>query len=419
MSRTLEACLRLYDKDLVTGTRSVPNRQLLARLTTFVRTLPDPTHDMGICVGAFLFLQICTPFVYITLDSIWKTWTTHLYGDIVTPVKAGTTPPIQHRDILQDLLRYLLGTTTLIAAEAIVPWSPLRPISTDVTTVSVAFIPSTPHWTGDNLVVVKNHVVRVMTGTGTTRHAYHLAEGAWKELFILHQLREGGVHDIPRLFGVRVDVDILSLLLEHVPMRFVDMFPVHHRCYLPLAAHTMSALLTGIQSLHRCGIAHRDLKTENIMFRSNGAPVLIDFDSADWIGTLFRPADIGTYPFQDPVLTTHARSGTHLPTNVPYDYRYQDLFACGCLFAAMFHLDIHALQLAVARGYVDTPIVTTVMVNMLPTQVREQLGPQGLAFLVQVLLVETVDRTTSPTATIERLLGHPFLHMDHTWDRGL
>jgi formylglycine-generating enzyme required for sulfatase activity/serine/threonine protein kinase len=42
----------------------------------------------------------------------------------------------------------------------------------------------------------------------------------------------------------------------------------------------MSAIVHGLQQVHNDGILHRDIKPDNIMFRQNGTPVLIDFGAA-------------------------------------------------------------------------------------------------------------------------------------------
>jgi serine/threonine protein kinase len=40
----------------------------------------------------------------------------------------------------------------------------------------------------------------------------------------------------------------------------------------------------GIQHLHRLGLTHNDINPNNIMFKSDGTPVLIDFDSCAYVG---------------------------------------------------------------------------------------------------------------------------------------
>jgi serine/threonine protein kinase len=40
----------------------------------------------------------------------------------------------------------------------------------------------------------------------------------------------------------------------------------------------------GIQHLHRLGLTHNDINPYNIMFKSDGTPVLIDFDSCTYVG---------------------------------------------------------------------------------------------------------------------------------------
>ena len=44
------------------------------------------------------------------------------------------------------------------------------------------------------------------------------------------------------------------------------------------------AIRRGIEYLHRLGIMHNDINPHNIMFKSDGTPVLIDFDSCAHVG---------------------------------------------------------------------------------------------------------------------------------------
>ncbi len=92
-------------------------------------------------------------------------------------------------------------------------------------------------------------------------------------------------------------------------------------------------ILLGLRDLHRCGKIHRDLKPDNVLFRSDGTAVLTDFGiSGDqnkrmtergWLG---RPQQIfGTYGYMPPEQVRPPRGGkaTVLPTT--------DIFSFGVM----------------------------------------------------------------------------------------
>ncbi|RDX68022.1 Phosphoenolpyruvate carboxylase kinase 1, partial [Mucuna pruriens] len=52
----------------------------------------------------------------------------------------------------------------------------------------------------------------------------------------------------------------------------------------PQAASLINTLLQAVAHCHRCGVAHRDIKPDNILFDSAGNLKLADFGSAEWFG---------------------------------------------------------------------------------------------------------------------------------------
>ena len=74
-----------------------------------------------------------------------------------------------------------------------------------------------------------------------------------------------------------------------------------------------TTMLRGLRKLHEKGLVHSDLKPSNLMLRSDGSCVLIDFDSCVAIGTDLRDVMVGRTPgWHDPRVT-------YLDENVDYD----------------------------------------------------------------------------------------------------
>jgi eukaryotic-like serine/threonine-protein kinase len=106
---------------------------------------------------------------------------------------------------------------------------------------------------------------------------------------------------LPRLYAVDVADTVPYIALEYVdgPALSDELFENG-----PLAAADVALLgiqlLTGVRSLHRRGIAHLDVKPDNVVLR-DGRPVLIDFGSARTIGAE-QPAGqpVGTVGYASP-----------------------------------------------------------------------------------------------------------------------
>jgi serine/threonine protein kinase len=52
----------------------------------------------------------------------------------------------------------------------------------------------------------------------------------------------------------------------------------------PISRDVCVGIKRGIRHLHRLGFSHNDINPYNIMFKSDGTPVIIDFDSCARIG---------------------------------------------------------------------------------------------------------------------------------------
>ena len=101
----------------------------------------------------------------------------------------------------------------------------------------------------------------------------------------LHQLVNGHPH-IVGLRGVYEDDETLSLVLDFCPSPdLFDQISGRGGSFLEEEAKAlMRPLMEAIAHCHRRGVAHRDIKPDNVLFDSWGRLKLADFGSADWFG---------------------------------------------------------------------------------------------------------------------------------------
>ena len=74
---------------------------------------------------------------------------------------------------------------------------------------------------------------------------------------------------------------ITGLCFTRYEKTLADRFSCPHDLVEPEIA---LAIRRGIEHLHRLGITHNDINPYNIMFKSDGTPVIIDFDSCAHVG---------------------------------------------------------------------------------------------------------------------------------------
>ena len=115
--------------------------------------------------------------------------------------------------------------------------------------------------------------------TGVLREIYCYA-------FVLRHMLEKSryISMFPRIYKIDLSKDLTRLTMENIPM---NMHSIFHRTGTSYMFRIVSciALARAVSSLHMCGIAHCDIKSGNLRFRSDGTPVLIDFDSCQFIAS--------------------------------------------------------------------------------------------------------------------------------------
>ena len=138
---------------------------------------------------------------------------------------------------------------------------------------------------------------------------------------------------MPRLKGVHVPRFVANGDFARQPFIVMERLPgetlLPRLEKLPLPAEEVAALAARIadalEALHKQGVVHLDLKPSNIMFRSSGEAVLIDYglarhrDLPDLLQEEFR-LPYGTAPYMAPEQVLGVRND-----------RRSDIFALGCL----------------------------------------------------------------------------------------
>jgi serine/threonine protein kinase len=76
------------------------------------------------------------------------------------------------------------------------------------------------------------------------------------------------------------DNRITALCFEKYNKTLTDRFNMDY----PLTHDIDHGIKLGIQHLHSLGLSHNDINPHNIMFKSDGTPIIIDFDSCQIIG---------------------------------------------------------------------------------------------------------------------------------------
>ncbi|KAJ6792512.1 phosphoenolpyruvate carboxylase kinase 1-like [Iris pallida] len=93
-----------------------------------------------------------------------------------------------------------------------------------------------------------------------------------------------GSHTV-RLHGVYEDSSFLHLVLDLCDgSDLFDHLSRHAPLPEPEAASIMTSVIEAISSCHKNGVAHRDIKPDNILFDGQGGLRLADFGSAGWFG---------------------------------------------------------------------------------------------------------------------------------------
>jgi len=94
------------------------------------------------------------------------------------------------------------------------------------------------------------------------------------------------------------------IVMEYLQHSLIDLIKKRGRIQPHQAIHIVLSVADSLFYLHKRGLIHRDVKPENIMFRKDANPVLLDFGIAKTIGSRTRltktGASIGTPYYMSP-----------------------------------------------------------------------------------------------------------------------
>ncbi|KAH6829523.1 phosphoenolpyruvate carboxylase kinase 1 [Perilla frutescens var. hirtella] len=205
---------------------------------------------------------------------------------------------------------------------------------------------------------------------------------------ILHLL--SGCPNILRLHNVYEDDDYIHLVTDLCDGGdLFDRISSGNRFSEPDAAAILKQLMTAIGYCHRLGVAHRDIKPDNILFDSRGRLKLADFGSAELFGVSEMNGVVGTPYYVAPEVL------------MGRDYTEKvDVWSAGVI--------LYIMLAGVPPFYGDGPSETFEAVlrgNLrFPTKIFRSVSPEA-----KDLLRKMICRDVSRRLSAEQVLRYPWI----------
>lgn len=156
-----------------------------------------------------------------------------------------------------------------------------------------------------------------------------------------HNLQHAIRTNVQTLLDVQISETMTVMVFAYYPLMFEQVFPVHMQHDASFKLGVINELMLAVQAMHDAGVAHRDIKIQNIAFDETTHVVLIDFDS----GAQTTPHETNT------VLQRRTRPVCSLFTRPPehfddakcdvYDAFAGDWWSTGCVIAQLFLFGQH------------------------------------------------------------------------------
>lgn len=201
----------------------------------------------------------------------------------------------------------------------------------------------------------------------------------------------------PNILYQHVSRDMLQIGMEYVPLSMKQVVRFAGR-NVDFIRNIMHQLIRTIFELHLMGFAHRDIKPDNIRFRSDGSLVLIDYDSCELsIGKhVYKTPHVCTSLYRDPYLFTP-------DVNMDdYNYTSLDAFSCGCVYLYMLvgcrHVFYGTSDEEVFQCMKNILFDNDKLLNTIPTTTRQKLTPSDISLLKGLLHPDPKNRLSITAA---------------------
>ncbi|OHT07177.1 CAMK family protein kinase [Tritrichomonas foetus] len=153
--------------------------------------------------------------------------------------------------------------------------------------------------------------------------ANSLEERFETEIRINQQLHHVGVVQI---LDLHKDERNFYIFMEYCPNGdFFQFIIKNNTLNEPLAAYCLLQILEGLKYIHKLGIAHRDMKPENILIDENGHLKISDFGLSRFVGK----GGLVTTPCGSPCYAS-----PECLSGYPYDGMTNDIWSCGVILYA-------------------------------------------------------------------------------------
>lgn len=306
-------------------------------------------------VAAWFIIQRCTPHTYISLQSC--------RADISSTCTW---------DEIGISLKRLLDVHTMPSTLL-----PLQSIGRGNTTVVIG------HYGKRSLTAIKQQVF--------SRGSWEISSHILGELIALQELRKYTWS--PEVYFHSVSQDMVQIGMEYLPISMKQMVRFGTR-QLEFVRRILIQLISAVYALHEHQMIHRDIKPDNIRFRSNGDLVLIDYDSCIMRDSKAeKTRRVCTSNYRDPYLFDPMSELNS------YDYQTLDAFSVGAVFLYMLHGGKHTFT-----GKSESDVVHTMRTyidkHLDAFCIRLKLPPLDRSVLCGLLSVTPESRMTIREAYI-------------------
>jgi hypothetical protein len=209
----------------------------------------------------------------------------------------------------------------------------------------------------------------------------------------------GPQKNLSELRGVFASTNHVWLILTRYSYEF-DNFFLKSETSISIC-QVFKQLCQAVKKLHDLGIAHRDIKSNNIMFDKNWNAVLIDYG----LCSLSNSCNRQTFP----VCTVTTRPPEQLFHNsthetFEFDGKKIDIWSLGCVFSALVNNGHYIFPGITEKSLKESvPRILNNFKLYLSPNMREKLGVNGIALLIRLLCTDPEKRPS-----IDNVLNDPY-----------